>query len=178
MNKHETVDYFAILQRVVEDIQLEQDDISLPALSRLQKIIGELEEYHTDLATQNQHLKQSNKQLAAQIAESKAIQQELVEQELKYQIVIENFPNGIVGLFDHDLRYTLIGGKGLEATGLSKEDFVGKRLRDTMPPDIYQRDEPALKAALQGKTIVSTVLFGDRTFRVLTSPTYNRLYRK
>ena len=86
------------------------------------------------------------------------------------QTLVEHFPHGLLALYDHDLRYTLMAGAGLKAVRMSPEDFVGRRLRDVFPPEVYERDEPALLAALAGETTTVVVPFGDRWFRVTTLP--------
>ena len=91
----------------------------------------------------------------------------------RYRTVAENFPNGMVALFDRDLRYTVVNGEGLAAIGLSGSDLEGKRLRDVFPPDVYERDEPALLAALNGERTDALVAFGAQHFRVVTLPVKN-----
>ncbi len=94
----------------------------------------------------------------------------LVTSEAQYRAIANHLPNGMVALFDHDLRYTVSSGAGLAEIGMKPDDLVGKRLRDIFPPEIYERDEPALKAALRGETTESIVTFGDEHFRVVTLP--------
>lgn len=87
--------------------------------------------------------------------------------------LIDNFPNGMVALFDHELRYTVAGGLGLRDIGLPPADLEGKRLRDIFPPEVYERDEPALRAALAGETRIAELAFGDQYFEVRTMPVYD-----
>ena len=60
--------------------------------------------------------------------------------------------------------------RSLEEGPLSEEDFLGRRLRDIFPKEVADRDEPTLKAALEGVTSDVTVPFGGRTHRVITTP--------
>jgi PAS domain S-box-containing protein len=87
-----------------------------------------------------------------------------------YRLLAGNFPNGSVFLFGHDLRYTLADGPGIAAMGFTQEQFIGKRLRDIFPPEVYERDEPALYAALAGQTTTVEVGYGGRHFWVQTLP--------
>lgn len=91
--------------------------------------------------------------------------------------IIENFPNGMVALFDPELRYQLVGGQGLTQYGLSPADFIGKHLRDVLGEEVAERDEPLLEAALRGETTRVEVNLGVRLFRVIVAPVYDAAQR-
>lgn len=104
------------------------------------------------------------------ISERKRTEATIRMSEARYRAIAANFPNGLIALFDHDLRYSIASGKGLAKIGLTRADFEGKRLRDIFPPEIYERDEPYLKAALKGETISQVVPMGEYYFNVITLP--------
>jgi two-component system cell cycle sensor histidine kinase/response regulator CckA len=108
--------------------------------------------------------------ISTDISERRRAETALRESEARYRAIAANFPNGMIALYGHDLRYTLVDGQGLAQIGLSSTDLEGKRLRDVFPPTVYERDEPALLAALQGETVEVVVPFGDQFFRVTTLP--------
>jgi PAS domain S-box-containing protein len=95
---------------------------------------------------------------------------QLAHSEALYRALVDNFPGGMVALFDQDLRFIKVGGRGIEQAGLHENDLVGKRLRDRFPPEIYERDEPALRAALAGETRTAEVPYGGRLYQVTTAP--------
>ena len=101
-------------------------------------------------------------------ARDQALFAELAE----YKAIAEHFPNGMVAVFDRDLRYRVINGDGLRQLGMEPERLQGQRLRDIFPPEVYERDEPALLAALRGERTESVVEFGGLWFRVLTVPVF------
>ncbi len=68
-----------------------------------------------------------------------------------YRTLIDNFPDGLIAIFDHDLRYTEVGGQGLALFGLQAQDLLGKRPRDVMPPQGIASAEPLMQAALRGE---------------------------
>lgn len=104
------------------------------------------------------------------ISERKRTEAAVRMNEARYRAIAANFPNGLIALFDQDLRYSIVSGKGLAKTGLTKADFEGKRLRDIFPPEIYERDEPYLLAALKGETVAQVVPMGEDYFNVITLP--------
>jgi len=97
----------------------------------------------------------------------------LGESEARYRALIRNFPNGAVALFDHELRFTLMDGKGLDVIGLSKETFEGKTLSEALgavSPENVRTAEPMFRAALRGESITMERPFGDRVFLVQYVP--------
>lgn len=106
----------------------------------------------------------------AQLALARRQSAALQESELRYRALIENFPNGLIALYDHDLRYVVVNGEGIVEIGFRPSDLEGKRLRDVFPSEVYERDEPALLAALNGERTESEVALGNQYFRVITAP--------
>lgn len=97
----------------------------------------------------------------------------LAESEVRYRTLLRNFPGGTVALFDRELRFTLIEGKGLEPIGFSKEAFEGKTIREAaeaVSPSTVDQALPMYEAALRGETTVAERLVGDRTLLVQVLP--------
>lgn len=93
-----------------------------------------------------------------------------MQREMLYKSMLENYPFGLIALYSVDLVYIVCKGQGLQAIGMTSADFEGKRLRDIFPPEIYERDEPALLAALRGEITSVTLALGDDFFEVTTLP--------
>jgi diguanylate cyclase (GGDEF)-like protein/PAS domain S-box-containing protein len=106
------------------------------------------------------------------ISALKIAQQQLRDSEELYRTLVTNFPNGIVGLFDRDLRCTLLAGDGvglLEENGLY---FEGKVL-----PDILKADDPititlehAIVDAFHGTRRTSEITLFNRVFNFFFIP--------
>ena len=96
-----------------------------------------------------------------------------------YRQMARNFPNGIVLLFDHDLRHILADGRGLVALELSQKILEGRTVWESFAPQDSRQIELAYRAALAGETTVSEVLFpaganskgnGERVYQLHTVP--------
>ncbi len=111
-------------------------------------------------------------------AASESAQSALKSGEL-YRLLAENFPNGMVLLFDQDLRHVLADGRGLVTLGLSREALEGRTVGESFAPQTCRQIEPAYRAALAGVSTVLDVQFfaegtseegGERIYQVHTLP--------
>ncbi|GAA0285539.1 PAS domain S-box protein [Halobacterium noricense] len=88
---------------------------------------------------------------ARDITERREQRRRIEESERRYRTLVENFPNGAVGLFDEDLRYTAVGGELVDEGDISPADRVGRRVHDIYPDHLVEEIEPYLEAALAGE---------------------------
>lgn len=84
--------------------------------------------------------------------------------------IINELPNGALLLFDQDLRYVRVGGRGLKQAHSFSQDLEGKTLKETVSPDLYGRLEPLYRSALAGSEKVLEVQDQDRTYRMYGFP--------
>ena len=97
----------------------------------------------------------------------------LAESEAKYRTLARNFPDGVVGLFDHDLRFTLMEGRGLEPIGFTKERLEGRTITEVgeeLFPETVRVAEAQYRAALKGEKSTTERLVNDHTFLVQIVP--------
>jgi PAS domain S-box-containing protein len=114
--------------------------------------------------------------LAANVEEALARidrEEALLESEQRYETLVENFPDGGVFLFDHDLRYTLAGGAGLSAIGLSTEQMEGRTPHDLFPEDFAEETAEMYRAVLDGREVVYEQQYQDNHYRVRAVPVRN-----
>jgi len=91
------------------------------------------------------------------------------EMERRYRVMASNFPNGVVVLFDRDLRYLIADGAGLAAIGLSRIAMEGHTLAEVFP-DVRDRLEPLYRAALAGEDGNIELEFRNRTWLIHAVP--------
>jgi PAS domain S-box-containing protein len=99
--------------------------------------------------------------------------QRVRESEQLYRTLVENFPSGVVLLFDHDLRYLLADGASLNEIGLSKAALEGKTIGEALDPETAAALEPPYRAALRGEHSLVEVPYAGHIFRVQTVPIRN-----
>jgi len=88
----------------------------------------------------------------------------------RYRTLIDNFPNGGVFTFDEDLRYTLAGGEGLEAVGLTSADLEGATPHEIFPEDVADETATYYHAALDGEQHTFEQSMSGNHYRVHTLP--------
>ncbi|WP_226021931.1 PAS domain S-box protein [Halomicrobium salinisoli] len=105
------------------------------------------------------------------VTERKEAQQQLEESERLYRTLAEHFPNGVVGVYDHDLRYTLAAGEKAGDPAPSPEEVEGTRMPELYPDDVVADLEPLFRAAIEdGETgSIQTTVVG-RHWRVWATP--------
>jgi PAS domain S-box-containing protein len=100
-------------------------------------------------------------------------ERELRESERKYRVLVENFPNGIVAMFDHDLRFHLADGKGLEHLGLGSCTLKNQLIWDCLTPETSSVLGPLFRKTLSGKESTAEVELMDRTCELHLLPLHD-----
>jgi PAS domain S-box-containing protein len=78
-------------------------------------------------------------------------EEELRRSEALRRAILENFPNGLVGLFDQDLRFVLIDGTNT-VTKTSPRTWEGRTVLEVAPPGQVKEVEAAYRATLAGES--------------------------
>jgi PAS domain S-box-containing protein len=104
------------------------------------------------------------------ITERKDRERALEESERRYRTLLDHFPNGAVGLYDEDLRYTVAGGEMFANLGLSHEDVLGSTVYERYPREIVEEVEPYFHAALAGDASTFEVEYRGRNLLAHTLP--------
>lgn len=94
-----------------------------------------------------------------------------------YRLLADHFPDGIVALVDHDLRFILVNGQGLQSSGLDPDSMQGRRLGEVFSEDVAARDEPHIRAALQGEARSTEVSYQGHHYLVRTLPVRDTEHR-
>jgi PAS domain S-box-containing protein len=81
--------------------------------------------------------------------------------EAMYRAMARNFPNGVVTLFDRELRIVLADGEGRAAYGRSPSEIEGRTIFELYGPEDLARLEPIFRATLRGEHADLEDKFGD-----------------
>ncbi len=132
----------------------------------------ELERYNLRLEEQvrfrTSELEITNQELVREIEERKVMEERLRKSQLMYKAVANNFPDGIIGVLDKELRYVFVEGKELE----NSPPRIG--IDETPAPDVASaliRDaEAKLRPAFEGRDVQFEVGVGHACYEVVATP--------
>jgi PAS domain S-box-containing protein len=78
--------------------------------------------------------------------------------------IVRGFPEGVIIVFDGNLRYLAAGGHGLSTVGLTQEMIEGKTIYEVFPPAVAATLEQPYREALLGHEATMDIPSGSRTF--------------
>lgn len=104
------------------------------------------------------------------ITERKRRERELEESKNRYKALVDNFPNGIVTLFDEDFRYQIVGGELFDEFEISPGDVVGRMAYEHSAPEDTALLEPAYEAAMDGDSTSFETEYAGRTVQLRIVP--------
>ncbi len=87
-----------------------------------------------------------------------------------YRSLAASVPDGLVLLFDRDLRFVIAEGAGLTSFGVGTAELEGRTIHEVFPPELAAELEPRYRAALAGETVEWQRRVGDRTFSLKAGP--------
>jgi PAS domain S-box-containing protein len=86
------------------------------------------------------------------ITKRKERERELEESRQRYRTLVENVPNGAVGMVDEDLRYVTVGGEPRTDETTTANDLEGQPIREVLSEDLADVIVPRYEAALEGES--------------------------
>jgi len=87
------------------------------------------------------------------VTESKEAEEKLIRSEKIYKTIASSIPGSVICLLDSDYRYLLVEGNMIEKLGYSKDQLLGKKAEDVLPPEIFAGIEKELKMSFEGEII-------------------------
>jgi diguanylate cyclase (GGDEF)-like protein/PAS domain S-box-containing protein len=87
--------------------------------------------------------------------------------------IVRGFPEGVIIVFDQDLRYLCAGGHGLSIVGLTQELIEGKTIYEVFPPEVSALLEEPYRRALLGEEATLDIRFVNSIFLHRLAPLFD-----
>lgn len=87
-----------------------------------------------------------------------------------HRTLVDNFPNGVLVLFDADLYYRIVGPETLPFSGREAAGMAGKQLYELFPEETATELEPELEATIDGEPRSFDIEFKELTHHLETKP--------
>ncbi|WP_440771141.1 PAS domain-containing protein [Natronorubrum sp. DTA28] len=104
------------------------------------------------------------------VTDRKERERKLRQSERRYRTLAEQFPNGIVTMFDDDLRYTLAAGKGFDELPVDPDVLEGRHVRAVWKGEFGDSAEAICRAALEGEERTAELEYAGRTWQINVVP--------
>jgi PAS domain S-box-containing protein len=84
--------------------------------------------------------------------------------------ILREFPEGVIIVFDEDLRYLCAGGRGLSTVGLTQDMIEGKTIYEVFPREVSSVLEGLYRGVFENQEAATDIPFGSRTFQHRVAP--------
>ncbi|MEX2588596.1 MAG: ATP-binding protein [Chitinophagales bacterium] len=99
----------------------------------------------------------------------------LITNDIKYNALVKNFPNGTIALFDREKRYLILGGKAFENSKYQPEKMLGKTLFEAFPDYLSEKLSDKYDRVLAGEEFEHLMSNGEVYHKIYFSPVHNFL---
>lgn len=138
-----------------ETIHQRKDGTTYPIEVHLQLTTFDMKPAFMAIILDNSERKAAEKKLREY---SKELEREVEERTVRlresqklYRAIARNFPDGMINVFDRDLRYVFVEGKELYALGISSDMLIGTRYVDRLAPEIAKQTASDLMEVFNGQ---------------------------
>jgi len=115
-------------------------------------------------------LESANTLLANQIEENKKANIELLKSQQMLATIAQNYPNGIISVYNKNLTCEFIEGQELQKLGLSKLDFLGKTINETFDNYASEIHTSHFDKTLLGENTIYELLINNNNYLFYTTP--------
>ena len=155
---------FIISGRDITQDRIQEDSLQV-SFKKIKEWNKELERIVLERTSELQVI---NTSLQSQIEESTHIQEQYLNVQRLYNAMAHNFPNGIIGVLNKEMKYVLVDGKELEFFGLNSRDLIGQRILHWQTQD--RSFDADLQRAFDGEVASFDVQILFRTYNVTAVP--------
>jgi PAS domain S-box-containing protein len=115
-------------------------------------------------------LESSNNLLAQQIDENKKANIELLKSQQMLANIAQNYPNGIISIYNKNHICEFIEGLELKKLGLNKNDFLGKTIFETFDKEASEIHTNYFNKTINGVNTIYELVINQNNYLFYTTP--------
>jgi PAS domain S-box-containing protein len=109
-----------------------------------------------------------NQNLVKEIEERTLVEEQLRKSQLLYKAIANNFPDGIIGVLDKNLRYVFVEGKELAAMEVSHK--IGEPVFNDAQGSVIKEAEEKLRTTFEGGNVSFELATASTCYDVIATP--------
>ncbi len=122
------------------------------------------------LETAMHNLEALNDKLTVEIGERKKIEERLVKSQRLYAAIARNFPEGVIGVLDKDMKYVFADGQELSKIGFQDNNPIGKRLFELEDASVTAHAEAMMSNVFIGESVSFDVDLNHNIYNLIAVP--------
>lgn len=130
-------------------------------------------EYNSSEATTVQaitNIEAMNRDLQEQIYKRKMIEEKFIKIQRTYDTMVQNFPDGVIGVLNKEMKYVLVDGKELDNIDLPAMGLTGNKKSESHDPVVAEETLFNLKKAFSGEHVTFDIAAKDQVYNVIAVP--------
>ncbi|MGC1241498.1 MAG: PAS domain-containing sensor histidine kinase [Chryseosolibacter sp.] len=169
---HQQVFYIAFIVDISE--RKKQENTILSNVNSIQKLNEALDakvkQRTSELQATLDELEFSNSKLTIEIDQRKKIEERLIKSKQLYLAIAQNFPEGVIGILDRDMKYLLAEGQELRKIGFADASPIGQRLFHEDHLSITTNAEARIAKVFHGETVSFDVELNNNYYNIIAVP--------
>ncbi len=120
-------------------------------------------------------LKESNLNLEDQIKETQIAEDKALRSQALFSAIAQNFPKGIIVVFNQNLEMVYVEGEELERLHLRKKELEGKCLEDIpeFSTDQIDKIQTLVLRTLSGEHVTDEITYNENVYSINSTPLYS-----
>jgi PAS domain S-box-containing protein len=146
-------------------------DANVNSIKRLNEALdAKVKQRTSELESTLSKLEHTNSKLTSEITERKRIAERLNKTQQLYTAIAHNFPEGVIGVLDKNLRYLLAEGQELKNIGFAQRDPVGQRLFYDEYNSVIASTEEKIAVVFQGESVSIDIDLRSNIYNLIAVP--------
>jgi PAS domain S-box-containing protein len=131
---------------------------------------GKVKQRTSELETALIKLASTNTDLVREIAERTNIEERLVKSQQLYSAIARNFPEGVIGVLNREMKYVLADGQELKKIGFSSCNPLDQPIFGTENAALTAYAEAMLSGVFQGEPASFDIDLRDQAYNLIAVP--------